>query len=70
MILGKANQPTEAKMHMALGFNSSPQVGMSDTECITVLLVIIQLDSLAPNQEKVRSILFQSYEKKCPFVRD
>lgn len=36
LILDKANQPTEAEMHMALGFNSSPQVGMSDTECIMV----------------------------------
>lgn len=36
LILVKAHQPSEAEMPMALAFNSSPQVGMSDPEGIMV----------------------------------
>lgn len=72
MTLGKANQPTEAEIHMALGFNSSPQAAMSETwktvDVLWYLLVITQLDSLPKANGRLEPYCLNGLRKSVPLL--
>lgn len=59
---------------MSLGFNSSPEAGMSDTlkrvTALWYLLVIVQLESPTQSQENTRIKLFPVSVEQCSLFRD